>query len=251
MYSIDRLFTEKELQFAMNNAAISATNFLLREKTRTNGQSNGEASNDKQPEGEVLSAPIASNANDHEADEDSGAPEMERTVSQSYHQTRGATRNALLDLAAVASRELPVGTALPTYIPATAGSKANGAPVTAMPLQNQDVDSDLTVFNNPDSPEDTRDVIRRSLAPVAPMEYQYRAPNHLTDSHENFPSLLPSMGGVPMSAQSSMAGFSEGGAGMSRQASAMGGIAMKRTASGTGSLLGVPENGRKGRQRNA
>jgi hypothetical protein len=249
-YSIDRLFTEKELQFAMNNAAISATNSLLKEKNRSNGLVNGDGNNEKQPDGEEPVGPSTANNNELEMDEDSTAMDMERTISQSYHQTRGATKNALLDLAAAAARELPVGTALPTYIPAIAGGKANGAPVTATPLQIPDVDADLIIFNSPNSPENNREAIKNSLAYIGPMEYQYRAPNHLGDAPENFPSLLPNIGGVPMSAQSSMAGHSEGGAAMSRQASAIGAIGMKRTASGTGSLLGVPENGRKVRQRN-
>jgi hypothetical protein len=249
-YSIDRLFTDKELQLAMNNAAISATNFLLKEKIRSNGQVNGDSNNDKLPEGEEIVGISSSNNNEVEMDDDPNAVDMERTISQSYHQTRGATKNALLDLAVAAARELPVGTALPTYIPAIAGGKANGAPVTATPLPIPDIDADLSIFNNPNSPENSRETIKNSLAHLGPMEYQYKAPNHLSDAPENFQSLLPTMGGIPMSAQSSMAGNSEGGAGMSRQVSAMGGIGMKRTASGTGSLLGVPENGRKVRQRN-
>jgi hypothetical protein len=250
VYSIDRLFTDKELQLAMNNAALSATNSLLKDNSRSNSQPNGDGPSTRPIESEDIATGPATNIPEVEAEDNTGATEMERTVSQSYHQTRGATKNALLDLAAAAARELPVGTALPTYIPATAGGKANGAPLTATPLQGPDVDADLVIFNSttvPDSQQ--REVLRNVLAQIPPMEYQYRAPNQMSETQEPFSSLLPAIGGVPMSAQSSMAGHSEGGAMMSRQASAMGGIGMKRTASATGSLLGVPENGRKVRAR--
>jgi hypothetical protein len=248
LYSIDRLFTDKELQFAMNNAAISATNHLIREKFSGNNQINGESESHGALNGEEV-VESREQKTIEETDGDSGAQDMERTTSQAYHQTRGATKNALLDLAAAAARDLPIGSALPTYIPAIPGNKANGAPPTASHLQGQDVEADLMIFNSRNGSENSREALKGAFQ-IAPMEYQYRAPHQPSEGLEAFPSLLPTLGGVPMSAQSSMAGHSEGGAAMSRQVSAMGGVGMKRTASGTASLLGIPHNGRNVRARN-
>jgi hypothetical protein len=170
---------------------------------------------------------------------------MERGFSQTYHQTRGATKNALTDLAAAASSHFPLAVGIPTYIPPALG-KAGIAPVTVPLLTTTEVESDLQLMQGGGGDER---VYERALLPSASVEYQYRA--LLPPGEDGFQSFMSGLGGITMSAQSSLGGISEGRGGtpMSGQVSAMGGVGMKRTASGTGSLLGVPENGRRVRSR--
>jgi hypothetical protein len=245
VYSIDRLFTEKELAMNLNTAAVAAQNFLVKMKNQPNGQTNGNGVISKLAEAdEGISG--SNGVNEAEVDDDTtpAAADMERGFSQTYHQTRGATKNALSDLAAAASSHFPLAVGIPTYIPPALG-KAGVTPVTVPLLTTTEIESDLQLMQGG---SDER-VYERTLLPSASTEYPYRA--LLPPGEDGFQSFMPGLGGITMSAQSSLGGNSEGRGGtpMSRQASAMGGVGMKRTASGTGSLLGVPDNGRRVRSR--
>jgi len=257
VYSIDRLFTEKELSLAMNRAAIAATNFLVRLR-QNNEQSNGNGSaapvDSEDTPGLGLVNPLVPDA---EMD-DTGTPaatDMERTVSQSYHATRGATRNLLNDLATAATRDIPFGTATPMYVPAVMGTKANSAPVSAAPATQSEIEQDLIVMQRDTNYDDSYNnkLLERSSAAVPPVEYQYRPPTTTHDNQDGPPGILPNiLGGIPMSTQNSVGAQSEivgGGVPMSRTGSALGGAGMKRTASAT-SFLGVSDNnGRRVRAR--
>ncbi|KAF2675423.1 hypothetical protein BT63DRAFT_420614 [Microthyrium microscopicum] len=230
VYSFNQLFTENELNLAINNSAVAATNHMLRQ-TSNHGSRNGDLG------GENGATTLAT----EDADDDNTPvpPGMERTVSQSYHQTRGVTRNALSELATAAIRENPLGTALPSIFIATKGQKANGA-AKIENLSQTEIEHDMAVFRG----EMPSNAYSSALDYVPPVEYQYDMRHRRPDAHDALSSLNPNFGGVPMSAQSSSAGFNAGGGAepMSRQTSAMGmamgGVGMKRTASGTGSLLG-------------
>lgn len=76
VYSIDKLFTDKELSMAYNTAALAAHKYMLRHKSR-DGQG---------------SSPSESGPEDGEDGEDAdvGAPAMERQVSHATRSTRGA-----------------------------------------------------------------------------------------------------------------------------------------------------------------
>ena len=253
-YSIDRLFTEKELQLHMNTAAIAAQNFLQRQQNHPNGHTNGSGANGSQVEEEGAYSATGT-ANDVDMDDDAtpSAPGMERMTS--HHATRGAMK-AFTGLAAVASGEIPLGTIIPTYIPAVLGAKANSAPVTATPLSQAEVDQDLALMSRDTSGEDAINdtLLERAIAPMPPSEYQYQPPSLIPDNQDApAPSLLPPnmahIGGVPMSAQSSQAGHSEfggGGVAMSRNNSSRG-IGMARSASNTG--FSGPDLGRRVRGR--
>ena len=255
VYSIDRLFTEKELSMAMNRAAIAATNFLVRLR-QNNEQSNGNG-----PSAAALDAEDAPNLQnllvpDAEMD-DTGTPaaaDMERTVSQSYHATRGATRSLLNDLATAATRDVPFGTATPMYVPAVMGTKANSAPVSAAPATQSEIEQDLIAMQRETNYDDlyNNKLLERASAAMPPVEYQYRPPAAAHDNQDAPPGILPHLlGGIPMSNQNSVGGQSEvvgGGVPMSRTGSALGGAGMKRTASAT-SLFGVSDTVRRVRAR--
>jgi hypothetical protein len=255
-YSIDRLFTEKELNMHMNTAAIAAQNFLQKQYSQghSNGQPNGNGTNGSHIEEEGPPSGSAT-ANDIDMDDDGipSAPGMERMAS--HHATRGAMK-ALTGLASVASGEFPLGTI--TYIPAVMGAKANSAPVAATPLSQSEIDSDLAIMSRDTGGEDQINdtLLERAIAPMPPSEYTYQPPSVVPDNNETNPaSLIPPnmahLGGVPMSAQSSQAGHSElgGGIAMSRNNSSRG-IGMQRTTSSTGSnLFGGPEASRRVRGR--
>ncbi len=258
-YSIDRLFTERELSMAMNTAAIAATNFFVKSKAQGNGQNNGNGG----PGGGGVDGydGIAAGSGpqivtDGEI-EDTGTPagaEMERNVSQSYHATRGATRNLLNDLTMVVTRDIPFGSATPMYVPAIMGTKANSAPVSAPPATQAEIEQDLLVMQRDTGGDDAYNdkILERAAVSLPPKEYQYRPPTLLTDGQDVNPTGLPNiLGGVPMSTQNSTGGQSEpglGGVPMSRSGSALGGAGMKRTASAT-SFLGVSDTGRRVRAR--
>ena len=217
----------------------------------TNG--NGEAAYENPVfAGEEAGVAAPGATNDVEMEDDAAAaPDMERGVSQSHHATRGATKNFLADLAAVATSDFPLRPAIPTYIPAVLGAKANSAPALAAPASAVEVEQDLAIMRrdtNGDDPYNNR-LLERAFAPTPQAEYQYRPTSVIPDMQDTTPSLMPAMGGVPMSTQSSAAGHSEfGGIAMSRNASSIGGTGMKRTVSSTG-LLGVADATRRVRSR--
>jgi hypothetical protein len=226
IYSLDRLFTTSELALTMDRAAEAATKFFA--MTVQNGDLSDAmktAENGAEPSNDV----------DGGDDESMTGFDMERTVSQSMHQTRGATRNAAQSEPA-APVQMPGRIAMPTFIPVVIGGKSAAGPAQPPPLSQAEVDADLVMFNR-DTPDPV--TTKRALQPIGSMEFQYRA-NPLLQAIEGAESNAPGYGGVPMSTQSSMGGQSEGDTPMSRQASLMGGIGMKRTASGT-SHLGVPD----------
>jgi hypothetical protein len=253
-YSIDRLFTDKELQMTTNRAAIAATNFLVKLKSQKNGQANGNGShgNENNAGGDDNGAnPATENTNDVEMEDDAtpAAPEMERVQSQ--HATRGATRNLLNELAQAATADFALRPIVPAYIPAVLGAKANSAPVSAAPLSSSEIDQDLAFMRRETSGDDTYNnrLLERSFVPAPRAEYQYRPPLMNPDGPDGPSSLLAAIGSVPMSAQSSTAGHSElGGLPMSRNGSSMGGAGMKRTASSSG-LLGVADAARRVRSK--
>lgn len=267
-YSIDRLFSEKELSMAMNNATIAAAHFFAKMKNvdnttsqdpTTNG-TNG-VSHDNGSENEANSNEI-----DHDSDSPLGAPDMLRTISQSHHATRGATRSALGDLASLATRSsFPFASVAPVILPANIGTKPNAAAPSPAALQAQDAEQDFMIIFR-DAPANdalNEKLLADAIAPLRTREYQYQPPGWQPPVPEittNIRTVAPhleagiggpsgALGGIPMSAQSSMGGYSEvgGGVAMNRfgEGSSFGGVGMRRTASGAGySEMGeVPERG--------
>ena len=236
--SIDRLFTEKELSMTMNTAALAAKHFLL--KPQANGHANGNGVNGAHADQEEGGDSGAATANEAELDDDAtpAAPGMERMGSTSHHATRGTTR-ALQGLASLAAGDVPLGTIIPTYVPAAMGNKANGAPAMVTSLSAAEVESDLALmFRDTRGDDDTNNkLLERTLGPQPVAEYQYRPPvlNGNSDPLPN-PLLAPVQrfvgpASIGMSRQSSQQGHAEAPS-MSRTTSARGGVPMQRTASG-------------------
>lgn len=230
-FSIERLFTEKELQMNMNRAAVAASDFLVRLKNQQNGDSNGDANGDAAGEnGENGDSKMQDHADDGGATP-LEAPGMERT--QSHHQTRGATRSNKEETAGMvgtASADFPLRLTLPTYIPAVIGAKANNAPITVATLPVSEVEQDLLLMGRQTDGDDeyNNSLLERAKEPLPTVEYKYGPPSHASADHvEPLALPLPAgvLGGVAMAKSASAAGHEHA---MSRTASARG---MKRTAS--------------------
>ncbi|KAF1989775.1 hypothetical protein K402DRAFT_444781 [Aulographum hederae CBS 113979] len=241
-YSIDRLFTEKELAMNMNTAWLATQNFLTRLK-------NNSANGAKDPyangvNGSHLGDDLLDSV-EPTADEEVEATGMERTVS--HHATRGAAKNALADLANVADLSQYYPNPGPTIMPGLIGAKANGTAPGPSSLTPEEIGQDLYLFSRPPGADDAlaNRLLDQAFAPLQSTEVQYRPPTQAPENGD-VPHILSALGGVPMSAQSSQGGYSEaGGVPMSRQ-----GSGLRRTASGHGSsFLGVSEPSRRGRLR--
>lgn len=255
-YSIERLFSEKELAMNMNTAAIAAQHFLIRLKEKQKDGDTTNGVNGHLPDGDDPSAPVSIPviAQDlAEADDDATpAAEMDRSTSVQPHQTRLTTRSALNDLATAAENQMPYQShSVPTFFPAVIGSKANGAAPGPSPAGLTDMDQDFRYMSRADVTGDdatSNKLLEHAVgkvdesAPGGPknwVEFQYQAPTAGNASDRDdlggHRELLAGIGGVDMSRQTSMGGMSDVGAlPMSRTGSAMGGTSMRRTASGFG-----------------
>lgn len=247
-YSIDRLFTDKELAMTMNTAAVATTHFFnklrVQEQNNHNGAANGtNGAHNGGVDGGDDSGTATANEGEVEGDEDGAtpaAPEMERT--QSHHATRGSTRNnPLADLALAAERTgaLPFSSVAPVILPANVGSKANASAPTPPGLTNAEVDNDFVVMARPtDGTDDINEkLLHTACGPLQAREYQYQPSNMRHEHNGNgIHSLAPQMdfSGVSISAANSDSGM--GGVPMSRHGngSSIGGVGMRRTGSGMG-----------------
>ncbi|KAI9691956.1 MAG: hypothetical protein M1820_009664 [Bogoriella megaspora] len=274
LYSIERLFSEKELSMATNAAHIATSHHFAQlrvQDTNTNQTTTAEQTNDN----EDIDAPCRPDlthdgAADDETNPPLSAPEMDRSASTQthYHATRSTRNiNALNDFAAIASgeRSLPIPSSRPILLPT---SKANATAPPPPALAPAEVDSDLAIMGLADS-DTPRPPVAENLNDIlldrvcAPPRHQFltkRVPG-LTMPNGNDPvesnlrglpgigggsgsGVVAPLGGVPMSAQSSMAGQSDapGGVPMSRiEGSSRGGYAMNRTASGAGSAAAAAD----------
>lgn len=255
-YSVDRLFTEKELAMNLNTAALATAHFFAAEKAQAKVSSvRGTATNGQNTDGEDAAGPT------HEADADEDAaptvaPEMDRNGNQSFHATRSTRNNnnnnnngtsALNLLGDLAERSSALPTNLPIILPNTGNIKNGWAPVPP-PLRNDDADDDLariaSLFdeNSPAPPGYVDEKLVDTLcAPFASQAHRKlcNPPPTLAGSTVAVPSAVAAkmsaipvvvgLGGVAMSAQSSVGGVSDGGGG--------GGVAMGRNENG--SYVGV------------
>jgi hypothetical protein len=272
-YSLERLFTEKELNMAMNQATTAAAHFFATMKNSdsaqvpttngTNGTTHDHASE---------------NGDAHDVDQDSdspgGAPEMARQVSSNPHATRGATRSAFNPIS-LANGRLPFMYNPPYVLDAKVFQKPNAQAPTPPPLNTHDVDQDMALMMREAAPDDALNekLLQAAVHPMKAREYGIQPPDYQNPVSEitgHVRSVAPhlelgerlgaglsmsmgmAMGGVPMSAQSSMGGYSDTGAntplgrfGEREAALAVGGIGMSRTASGFGSGPGR-RGGRRG-----
>ena len=258
-YSVDRLFTEKELAMHLNTAALAAAHFFAAEQAQAKASSSkGAATNGQNTDGEDIAGLVP----EVEADEDAApaaAPEMDRNGNQSFHATRSTRNNngasALNLLGDLAERSSALPTNLPIIIPNTGNIKNGWAPVPP-PLRNDDAEDDLariaSLFDE-DSPAPPG-YVDEKLVDTLCAPFGSHAHRKLCNPNIGSApvvaaaavkiSVAPAavLGGVAMSAQSSVAGVSDGGGVvMSRyeNGSSIGvGSTMKRSASGAGFMTG-------------
>ncbi|KAF2204591.1 hypothetical protein GQ43DRAFT_387681 [Delitschia confertaspora ATCC 74209] len=246
-YSLERLFTEKELSHAMNHAAYAASAFFAKLKnpdtSAQDGATNGTngVSNDNNSE-----AGDGANEAGNDADSPPGPVGMVRQVSSNPHATRGATRSAL-GPASLASRDFPFVVTQPFILPANIGSKPNASAPTPAPLAPMDVDQDFALMFR-DAPTDdalNERFLAAAIAQRRTREFEFQAPGSqppVSDITAHIRSVAPhlelgAIGGVPMSAQSSTGGYNNTGANTPSGAfggDLQGGVGMRREASGSG-----------------
>ncbi|KAF2116311.1 Sds3-like-domain-containing protein [Lophiotrema nucula] len=254
-YSLERLFTEKELNMALNHATVAASNFFAKMKNAdaqeatTNGTNGAVHENGSEPGDADM---------DGDSDSPTGPPEMTRQISSNPHATRGATRSQL-GPASIANGRIPFIHNPPFILPANTFNKPNAAAPPPPPLQPLDVEQDLMLMLRDAPPNDelNEKLLQASVAPTKAREYQIQPPDYqppVTEITSHVRSIAPhlevgggglaglgvmgGMGGVPMSAQSSMGGYSDVGGTNTPLGrlgeSSLGGLGMVRTASGSG-----------------
>jgi hypothetical protein len=161
---------------------------------------------------------------DQDSDDIPGATDMTRQVSSNPHATRGATRSAFNPSAsAIANGHMPFIYNPPFVLDAKIFQKANAAAPTPPALSASDVDQDLKLMLRDAPLDDAVNEITSHVRSVVPELEVGRG-------------LVNGMGGVPMSAQSSMAGWSDAGGNtpLGRFGDSAGAVPMARTSSGRG-----------------
>jgi hypothetical protein len=251
-YSLERLFTEKELNMVMNQATTAASHFFAKMKNSDTGAqqeaaTNGHTTNGNGTNGDHASENGDMMDQDQDSDDIPGATDMTRQISSNPHATRGATRSAFNPSAsAIANGHVPFIYNPPFVLDAKIFQKANAAAPTPPALSASDVDQDLKLMLR-DAPLDdelNEKLLQVACHPIKARDYQVQPPgfqepvNEITSHLRNVApglevGMMNGMGGVPMSAQSSMAGWSDAG-GNTPLGSAGGAVPMARTASGRG-----------------
>lgn len=270
-YSLDRLFTEKELNMAINQATTAASHFFA--KMRNNDPNaneltaNGHIVNGNGMNGDHASENGDMMDQDPDSDDGPGASDMARQISSNPHATRGATRSAFNPSAsAIANGHHPFIYNAPFVLDAKIFQKANAQAPTPPALSAQDVEQDLKLMFRESKADDelNEKLLQAVCNPIKTRDYQVQPPGfhepvneitghirgvmpHLEVGNSlagglGLPGGFGTMGGVPMSAQSSMAGWSDAGGNTplrpaEREPNASGhggGVPMARTASGSG-----------------
>ncbi|KAK1703970.1 Sds3-like-domain-containing protein [Colletotrichum lupini] len=245
-YSIDKLFTEKELSMAYNAAAVASHKHILRHKPYANGGSSpGSDSGNGDENGEHDSEALS-------------APTMERTSSHATRSTRAGINQNLIDAVEGANGlELPKyleimqphepaklpSVSVTNYFKPVRGNTDGNLP---QPLSHDEINSDIMVMDmfkkydynhkpgdSIDHPNGSRRILEASITPYTMTPYTGFKPGPRPDPtklredlmpiessirDEAPPSSLAAIAAVPMSRTSS----ATGGAAMSRQGSARG-----------------------------
>ena len=174
-YSLERLFTEKELNMAINQATTAASHFFAKLKNAdaaaaageatTNG-TNGNAHDQPSENGEAMEV-------DQGSESPPGAPEMTRQISSNPHATRGATRSAFNPLA-FANGRLPFIYNPPIVLDAKIFQKPNAAAPTPPALAPLDVEQDLLLMMRDAPPDDALNerLLHVAVNPMKAREYQ-------------------------------------------------------------------------------
>ncbi|KEY66420.1 hypothetical protein S7711_06163 [Stachybotrys chartarum IBT 7711] len=258
VYSIDKLFTDKELSLHYNTAALAAHQYILRNRVNGNGSSaddsdSGNGDNDNgEPEPEALAS----------------APMMERQVSHATRSTRGGANQNFLDdrilgIEGIANFELPANLDLihaqepPKMPPPVPQQYLKPYPRSAdqnfpVPLSQDDITSDISIMgffkqydqsHKPGAHLDAPSGLRKVLEAVATPYTQGRYVAFTSAPRDDPEAVRDSLGlPVPGSLRDQpspghrgsvppLANFSNAAVPMSRQSS-LGGVAMSRQGTG-------------------
>ncbi|KAI9811767.1 MAG: hypothetical protein M1827_005312 [Pycnora praestabilis] len=254
VYSIERLFTEKELSLHLSTAAVAAAQYFVALKAQENGTAiegeNGTQTAENTDGEEALGLGGGAN-HEGEIEEEAipAAPEMDRITNQSFHATR-STRNAggtsalnILGDLAISEKMSGFPPSLPVILPSSAIPKIGHAPPPPS-LRPEDAEDDLSkmeqLTGNGHGSVDKR-ILAEVCAPIGTQPYRHGVLPDLGATGSNVAistttvNTATLVGGVTMSAQSSMAGLSDiGGVPMSRYGGGSSMGLMKRSASGAG-----------------
>ncbi|RBR11785.1 uncharacterized protein FIESC28_08824 [Fusarium coffeatum] len=254
VYSIDKLFTDKELSLNYNTAALAAHQYILRNRVNGGGLSPEDSDSGN------------GDANDHDADSQPSAPAMERSVSHATRSNRGGANHNFIDdkilgVEGVANFEVNNLDILhsqepPKMPPPVPQQYLKPYPRTAdqnfpVPLSNDDIMSDLSVMgyfkqydaaHKPGAHLDNPAGMRKVLAAVA-TPYQNSQYVAFTSAPREDPEQVRDSLGLPAisslrdqpspanaTAATSVAALSSAAVPMSRQSSG-GGVAMSRQGS--------------------
>ncbi|KAF2866987.1 Sds3-like-domain-containing protein [Massariosphaeria phaeospora] len=249
-YSLERLFTEKELTMAMNQATTAASHFFAKMKNAEPGQQETTTNGANGTNGDHASENGDAQDADQDSDDPPGAPDMARQASSNPHATRGATRSAL-NPTSIANGHIPFTYNPPFVLDAKVFQKLNASAPPPPALAAQDVEQDLKLMLRCPLPDDelNEKLLQAAVNPVKAREYQVQTPDYrepVSEITSHVRAVVPhlevgAMGGIPMSAQSSMGGYSDAGgntpmldAGFGGAGFGAGGVGMMRTVSGRG-----------------
>lgn len=255
VYSLDKLFTDKELSMTYNTAALAAHKHLL---TRRDARGN------------VLPSPEesdASNGEPNEEEEEPSAATMERQPSHTTRSTRGGQQNfyddKILGLEGLANFELPGNLSKVTaqepkmppliqshYVKAYVKSESNTPASLSAEDAMQDI-SVMTIWKNFQSKNGKGSNIeldkggRRLLETMSIPQRRSKIVTYVQGPRPSTTALAEALGvsssvrDEPLGIQAPMnaAANSLAGAPMSRQSS-LGGVAMSRAGSGRGKRKG-------------
>ena len=256
VYSIDKLFTDKELSLNYNTAALASHQYILRNRVNGNGSSPDDSD----------SGLVDMNGGDYDADSQPSAPTMERSVSHATRSTRGANHNFLddkvLGIEGIANFEIPGNLDLmhaqepPKMPPPVPQQYLKPYPRSAdqnfpVPLSQDDIASDMSVMgyfkqfdasHKPGAHLDAQSGLRKILEAVATPYAHGRYVAFTSASREDPEHLRDTLGLPAISSLRDQPSPAHAGAGpslvalssaavpMSRQSST-GGVAMSRQGS--------------------
>lgn len=253
IYSIDKLFTDKELSLHYNTAALAAHKYILRNRANGNASSPDDSDDGDDIDAESLSAPM-----------------MERQVSHATRSTRGGGNTNFLDerilgVEGIANFEVPANLDLmhaqepPKMPPPVPQQYLKPYPRTAdqnfpVPLSQDDIISDLSVMgflkqydhsHKPGAHLDAPTGLRKVLEAVS-IPYQQGRFVAITGAERDDPENFRDSLGVPMTSSlrdqhspghlgsgQSLGSYTASAIPMSRQSS-LGGVAMSRQGTGSG-----------------
>jgi hypothetical protein len=267
LYSVEKLFTEKELAMTYNAAALAARIYVLTHGPEKNGGSNND-SDSASNEGEGHKLAEGDQENDS-PDSPPAAPAMDRQFSHATRSTRGATGLGIGAYTTATGIDIVTDPSLPGSFLRMAAQLpkmppllhaimikpyAKDAPNSPTGIGNDELNLDMHNIERAQRANEINGIGRSleydremlSAAVAEPGKYPAWLPTEKIDSATKHTSKMAAagglgvgddgQGGVPMSKQSSMGG------------SEVGGVPMSRTGTGQGEgASSMPGGKRRGR----